>query len=253
LSDRQQLAQLPDVPNIVLMTGMKFGATGNAPLTWMMNVMVPGQVCERFARSRIVVFSTGNVYGLSPVVLGGSLESDALAPVGEYAITAVGRERICTHISQMHATPMALLRLNYAQDLRYGVLVDIARQVWAGEPVRLAMGCFNALWQGDANAMALSAFAHLESPPKVLNLAGPDTLSVRRVAESFGRLLNRPVSFDGVEASEALLSNGQAAQDLFGYPRVGPARMIKWIAGWIQRGGEHWGKPTHFENRAGAF
>jgi hypothetical protein len=148
---------------------------------------------------------------------------------------------------------MALLRLNYATEMRYGVLVDVARKVHAGEPVDVTMGCLNAIWQGDANAMALCAFDHLSSPPLVVNIAGPEVLSVRRLAEEFGRLLGKPVALRGTEASDALLSNGQLGHRLFGYPRVSVGQMVRWIADWVQHGGAHLGKPTHFEVRDGRF
>ncbi len=253
LLDPAQLERLPEVANVILMTGMKFGTTGQAALTWAMNVLLPGMVCRQFRRSRIVAFSTGNVYGLTPVRLGGSLESDPLQPVGEYAFSTLGRERICEHFSRTLGIPLVLLRLNYATELRYGVLVDLACQVWAGETIPLAMGHLNALWQGDANAWALQSFDLPAADPTVLNLAGPELLSVRRIAEWFGQLFDRPVRFVGSEAEEALLSNSQRAVRLFGYPRVGPAQMIEWIADWVRQGGESLGKPTHFEARDGKF
>jgi len=253
LLDDAQVQRLPDAPNIVFMTGMKFGSTGQEALTWAMNALVPALVCQRYRHSRIVAFSTGNVYGLSPVVRGGSLESDGLRPVGEYAMSCVGRERIFEHFSRTAGIPMAILRLNYATELRYGVLVDLALNIHAGHPIDLTMGALNALWQGDANSMALHAFAHLSSPPLVLNLAGPEQLSVRQAAELFGRLLDRPVVFRGEEAPDALLSNGQQAQRLFAYPRVGPRQMMEWIAAWVRRGGATLGKPTHFEVRDGSY
>lgn len=253
LADPAQLERLPDLPNLIYMVGMKFGASGNEALTWMMNVHLPAMVCRKFARSRIVAFSTGNVYGLSPVTLGGSLESDLLRPVGEYAVTAVGRERTFEHYSRTLGMPTVLLRLNYACELRYGVLVDLARAVWNEQPIDLAMGCFNAIWQADANAAALAAFDHLATPPRVFNLTGPELLSVRRVAEEFGRRFGKSVLFKGAEAGDALLNNAQLAHRTFGYPRVGPQQMLEWIAHWIESGGAHLDKPTHFENRGGDF
>jgi nucleoside-diphosphate-sugar epimerase len=253
LLDAEQLAKLPDVPNVIFMTGMKFGSTGNEALTWAMNAYLPGMVCERFRRSRIVAFSTGNVYGLSPVVLGGSVESDPLNPVGDYAMSCVGRERMFEHFSRTFAIPMAILRLNYATEMRYGVLVDLARKVLTDEPIDLAMGNLNAIWQADANAMTLQAFDHLACPPWVVNIAGPELLSVRRIAEQFGVLLGKSVRFLGTEAPDALLSNGQRGHQAFGYPRIGPQQMIEWIADWVQRGGESLGKPTHFEVRDGGY
>jgi NAD dependent epimerase/dehydratase family len=253
LLDPAQLDGLPDAANVIYMTGMKFGATGQEALTWAMNSYLPGMVCTKYRRSKIVAFSTGNVYGLTPVSLGGSLECDPLAPVGEYAMSCVGRERIFEHFSRSLRMPLALLRLNYATELRYGVLVDVAQRVQAGLPVDVAMGCLNAVWQGDANAMALCAFDHAISPPLVLNLAGPETLSVRRVAEEFGRLLERPAQFTGSESGDALLSNGQLGHRLFGYPRVSAGQLLRWIADWLRRGGPTLGKPTHFEVRDGKF
>ncbi|MFO0878552.1 MAG: hypothetical protein U0840_14525 [Gemmataceae bacterium] len=253
LLDRAEVANLPRAANVLVMVGMKFGATGQEGRTWAINTYLPGLVCERFAQARIVAFSTGNVYGLTPVYLGGSRETDVLQPVGEYAMTAVGRERIYDHFSRTHSQPMALLRLNYATEMRYGVLVDVAQQVLGGQPVDLSMGNLNAVWQGDANAWALCAFAQVQTPPFVVNLAGPETLSVRRVAETFGQLFGKEVRFTGQEGGSALLSNGQLGHRLFGYPRVSAEQMMHWIARWLQRGGPTLGKPTHFENREGRF
>jgi dTDP-4-dehydrorhamnose reductase len=253
LLDRKALAHLPDAANVVYMAGMKFGSTGNESLTWAMNSFLPGLVSERYANSRIVAFSTGNVYGLSPVSNSGSREEDPLNPVGEYAMSCLGRERILEHFSRAQHTKMSLLRLNYASELRYGVLLDIAQRVHAGHPVPLSMGYLNALWQGDANAMALQALTCVSEPPNVINLAGPELLSVRRVAEEFGDRLSKPVRFEGEESEDALLSNGEKAYRLFGRPRVAAAQLIVWIADWVSRGGETLAKPTHFENRAGRF
>ena len=253
LLDAGQLDRLPDAANIVFMTGMKFGSAANAARTWAMNSYLPGLVCEKYRRSRLVAFSTGNVYGLSPVHLGGSLESDSPRPQGEYAQSCLGRERLFEYFSRQYNLSMAVLRLNYATELRYGVLGDVARKVAAGTPVGLAMGHFNALWQADANAMTLCAFDHLSSPPFVVNLAGPELLSVRRVAEEFGRLLGKAVRFEGTESGDAFLSNGQLGHRLFGYPRVGPSQMIAWVADWVSRGMPALDRPTHFEVRDGNF
>jgi nucleoside-diphosphate-sugar epimerase len=253
LLDPIQLEQLPAAPNVVYMVGMKFGSTGQEALTWAMNSYLPGLVCIKFRHSRIVAFSTGNVYSLSPVASGGSVESDVLAPVGEYAMSCLGRERILEHFSRTLGIPLALLRLNYATELRYGVLVDLALKVHTGQPIDLTMGYLNTIWQRDANAMALCAFAHAASPPRVVNVAGPETLSVRRVSEQLGRLLGKAATFVGSEAADALLSNGQLGHRLFGLPRVTADQMLVWIADWIQRGGTTLGKPTHFEVRDGRF
>lgn len=253
LLDPRQLDALPDAPNVVALAVMKFGATGQEALTWAMNCYLPGMIAQRYRTSRLVAFSSGNVYGLTPVTLGGAREGDALNPVGEYALSCVGRERIYEHFSRALGVPTALLRLNYAQEPRYGVLADLARKVWTNQPIDLAMGHFNAIWQADANAMALGAFGHAASPPFVVNLAGPETLSVRRVCEELGRLLAREVTFQGAEAADALLSNGQLGHRLFGYPRVSVGTMVKWVADWVRRGGVDLGKPTHFEARDGRF
>jgi nucleoside-diphosphate-sugar epimerase len=253
LLDPDQLRRLPDVPNVVFMTGRKFGSTGQEALTWAMNAYLPGMVCRKFRQSRIVAFSTGNVYGLTPVALGGSVEDDVPRPAGEYAMSALGRERIFEYFSRQCGIPLVLLRLNYATELRYGVLVDVARRVFAQEPIDLAMGHLNALWQGDANAAALQAFTLTTSPPRVLNIAGPELLSVRRLAEQFGRLLGKTIVYRGSESAEAFLSNAQAAHRLFGYPRVSAAQLVEWIAAWVRAGGENLGKPTHFEVRDGGY
>jgi nucleoside-diphosphate-sugar epimerase len=186
-------------------------------------------------------------------VRGGSVESDPLSPVGEYAMSALGRERIFEHFSWVLDIPLALVRLNYANELRYGVLSDLARSVWNEQPIDLEMGAFNAIWQADANAAVLAAFDHLAVPPRAINVAGPEQFSVREVALEFGRLLGKRVTFRGAEAADALLSNAQLSHRLFGYPRVGARQMIEWIADWVRRGGESLDKPTHFQVRDGKF
>lgn len=253
LLDRNDLNRLPDAANVLVMVGMKFGATGQEARTWAVNTYLPGPVCERFRHSRIVAFSTGNVYGLSPLARGGSVETDEPLPRGEYAMSALGRERIYEHFSRTLNIPMALLRLNYATEMRYGVLVDLAQRVLAEVPIDLRMGHLNALWQGDANAMALCAFDHCASPPCVLNLAGPELLSIRRLAIQFAAHFGRAVTFTGEESADALLSNAQLAHRRFGYPRVGVTQMVEWIADWLSRGGATLGKPTHFETRDGRY
>jgi nucleoside-diphosphate-sugar epimerase len=218
-----------------------------------MNTFLPGMCAERYASSKIVAFSTGNVYGLSPVVHGGSTEASPLNPVGDYAMSCLGRERMFDHFSRTNGTRVALIRLNYATELRYGVLVDVAQKIAAGKEIDLSMGSLNAIWQGDANAMSLAAFAHVSSPPLVLNVAGPEQLSLRRVAEDLARLMSKEVCFTGAESTDALLSNGQRGHRLFGYPRVPAATMLGWIAHWVTAGGATLGKPTHFEARDGKY
>jgi len=253
LLDQAALNRLPDAPNVLYMAGMKFGATGKESLTWAMNTYLPGMVCNRYSKSRIVAFSTGNVYGLTPVSGGGSIEADAPNPVGEYAMSCLGRERMFEHFSRTLSIPMAIIRLNYASEMRYGVIVDVAQKVWAGETIDLAMGHFNVIWQGDANAMTLAAFNHVRTPPLLLNVAGPEIVKVREVAETCGRLMNKPVKFSGIEAPDALLSNGQLGYQLAGRPRVPLERQLRWVAQWVMSGGASLGKPTHFEARNGKF
>jgi nucleoside-diphosphate-sugar epimerase len=253
LLDPDRLAELPDAPNVVYMPALKFGATGQEPLAWAMNAYLPGTVCERYRGGRIVAFSTGNVYGLTPVARGGSVESDPLRPEGDYAMSCLGRERIFEHFGATLGLPVVLLRLNYAVEMRYGVLVDIASRVLAGEPVDLSMGHLNAIWQGDANAAALMALEYAAVPARPLNITGPELLSVRRLAEGFGALLGREARLVGEEAADALLSNAQAAHHLLGYPTVPIAQVVEWAADWLQRGGATLGKPTGFAVRDGRF
>ncbi|GMV98235.1 MAG: hypothetical protein AMXMBFR83_25870 [Phycisphaerae bacterium] len=253
LLDRASLERLPEAPNVVYMAGMKFGATGQEALTWAMNAWLPGLVCERFAGSRIVAFSTGNVYPLTPVGGGGARESDPPGPVGEYAMSCLGRERVFEHFSRTRGTPVATLRVTYANEMRYGVLVDLARKVFDGQAVDLGMGYVNVIWQADANAMALRALECAAAPPLVLNVAGPEILSVRRVCEQYGQWFGRAPVFAGREQPDALLINGQRAYELFGRPRVSAEQIMGWAADWVRRGGESLGKPTHFEVRDGKF
>ena len=253
LLDNAAYADLPDAANVVFMAGMKFGSTGQEARTWAMNTFVPGLVSERYRNSRIAAFSTGNIYGLSSVNLGGSLETDVPNPLGDYAMSCLGRERIFEHFSRTYEIPMSIIRLNYATELRYGVLLDIAERVHTGTPVSLHMGHLNTIWQADASAMSLLSLLHASHPPFVLNVAGPELVSVRRIATDFASRFGKQVDFEGTESGDAILSNAQKAFEHFDYPSVGVNQMIGWIADWVQRGGEKLGKPTHFEVRSGNF
>lgn len=253
LLDDRQIADLPDAANVIFMAGRKFGSTGAESLTWAINTCVPARVAERYRRSRIVVFSSGNVYPLVPVVSGGARESTPPAPVGEYAQSVLGRERIFEHFSARYQTPVTVLRLNYAIDLRYGVLLDIGTQVFEGLPVDVRMGAVNVIWQGDANSVCLRSLALCQSPPLVLNLTGPETLSVRAVAGRFGELFGKRPILEGTEADTALLNNAAHCHALFGYPAVTAGKLIEWTAHWISIGGRRLGKPTHFQTRDGSF
>jgi nucleoside-diphosphate-sugar epimerase len=253
LLNEAELARLPDAANVIFMTGMKFGSSDNTAQSWAMNSYLPALVCRKYRSSRIVAFSTGNVYGLAPVAEGGSREEDELQPVGEYAMSCVGRERIFEYFSRTAGTPIVLLRLNYACDLRYGVLVDLARHIWAGEPIDLIMGYLNTIWQGDANAMAMRALDHVAAPARVLNITGPELLSVRAVCERLGQLLNRRVTFTGTEAPTAFLNNARRGLELLGSPRVSADQLLEWVADWVRRGGRLLDKPTHFQGRDGRY
>lgn len=253
LLNESAVKQLPDVPNIIYMAGMKFGATGQESLTWAMNTYLPALICRQFSRSRIVAFSTGNVYGLVPIESGGSLETNLPNPVGEYAMSCLGRERMFEHFSRTLKIPTAIIRLNYACELRYGVLVDLAQQIAAGKSIDLNMSWFNVIWQADANAMTLQSFDHVSTPPFVLNLTGPEVLNVRDVCAKLARGMDKTATFSGNETTSALLNNATKAFQLFGKPRVTTEQLIAWIADWIARGGQTLGKPTHFESRDGKF
>jgi len=253
LLDEKALAQLPKAPNIVYLAGMKFGATGQEALTWAMNSFLPGLVCHNFPHSRIVAFSTGNVYGLSSVATGGADETHLPEPVGEYAMSCLGRERIFEHFSRTLQIPISLIRLNYACDLRYGVLVDLARKIQTDQPIDLTMGHFNTIWQGDANAVALRTFKHAASPPFTLNVTGAETLSVREISTRLGALMRKTPRFAGTEAPTALLSRSDKSVKLFGRPSVEASQLIEWVADWVSQGGISLGKPTHFESRDGKF
>lgn len=253
LLDRAQVAQLPDCPNILYLAGRKFGSSGSPELTWAINTIVPAIVAERFHRSRMVVFSTGNVYPFCPVSAGGSLETDVPAPVGEYAQSCLGRERVFEYYSRHHRLQCLIYRLNYAVDLRYGVLVDIARKVRSGEPVDVGVPAFNVIWQRDANSYALRALEHTAAPPAILNITGPEKIAVRDAAAWFGRRFGREVRFTGHEGQSALLSDASACHRLLGPPSVTAEVLMEMVARWLEGGGSLLDKPTHFEVADGGF
>jgi nucleoside-diphosphate-sugar epimerase len=253
LLDAKAIEDLPDAEALIYMVGLKFGTANNPAATWAMNTIVPARVAERYRGVRIVALSTGNVYPLGEPGRDGSIETDPLTPLGEYANAAVGRERIFEFYSRRHNTSLALLRLFYAVELRYGVLVDLGRKVHAGEPIELANGYFNCIWQGDANEMILRSLPLVASPPSVWNLCRPEKFSVRTVASQFGELLGRPPQFVGSESSTALLGNSSALCASLGAPAVGLDPMVRWIAHWIKEGGRNLDRPTHFEVRDGNY
>ena len=253
LADAAQVAALPATANVLYLAGQKFGTDSAPGLTWIQNTLVPAIVARRFRESRIVVFSTGCVYPYVPVDGPGANESDPVTFLGEYASTCVGRERIFSHFSEQYGTPQLLYRLNYSVELRYGVLVDIALKVMNGEPVDLTMGWLNCIWQGDACARAIQCLGHTASPPRILNITGPEKLGIRELALEFGRRFGREPSFTGEPAGTAWLSDASESIRLFGPPTVGVPQMMEMIAGYLQAGGRLLGKPTHFETRSGKF
>lgn len=253
LTNRQQLHALPYAPNVISLVGQKFGTSDTPELTWIANTIVPALIAERFATSRIVALSTGCVYPLVPVSEPGCGEDHPLGPPGEYSNSCVGRERVYEYFSKRDQTPMVLVRLCYAIDLRYGVLLDIAQKIYAGNPVDLAMGATHVIWQGDANARIIQCLDHVAVPPVAVNITGLDRLPIRSLATRLGQLLDVNVSFSGIEAPTAWLWNAQRSYDWFGPPTVTLDEMLKATASWVLHAGETLNRPTHFEVRDGRF
>lgn len=254
LGDRAALAKLPDAPYVFFLAGQKFGTSGAPEMTWAMNVLVPALVAERYCGSSILAFSTGCVYPFVRTDGGGSHEEDPIGPPpGEYAWSCVGRERMFGHGSSLHGTRVALFRLNYSVEFRYGVLVDIAQKILAGAPVDVTMGHVNIIWQRDAVARAIQAIGLASSPAGIINVTGPEVLRVRDLAEKIGRRLGRQPIFTGAESPTAWLSNASRSVALWGPPETPVDDMIEWIASWLEIGGGTLGKPTHFEARDGKY
>jgi len=253
LSREEDVRDLPYAENVIFMVGRKFGTAEDPELTWIVNSYIPSLVAKRFKGSRFAIFSTGNVYPLVPLNSGGATEETPPSPVGEYGWSALARERVFSHFLKREGGKGVILRLNYANELRYGVLVDVALKVLKEEPIDLSMGYVNVIWQGDVNNITLRALRLASNPPAILNLTGPEVVSVRWVASEFGRLLGREPRFQGREEEKALLSNAGRAFQLFGYPKVTLRTMVEWIAKWIASGKPTYGLPTHFEVRTGEF
>lgn len=253
LLNDDELQALPDAAHVIHMAAMKFGTSGSEHLTWAMNTYLPGRVGERYRDARIVAFSSGNVYPLVPLASTGATEDHPIEPIGEYGQSVLGRERIFAYTSHRYGTRVAAIRLNYAIDLRYGVLVDIATAVRDGEPIDLSMGHVNVVWQGYANEVTLRALHHASAPPTAINLTGPEIVSVRRLAHWFGERLGREPVLVGEEQASALLNDASRCHALFGYPDISLLEMVDMVADWLLAGGELHGKPTKFQVRSGRF
>jgi nucleoside-diphosphate-sugar epimerase len=249
----EELEALPHAANILYMAGQKFGTLGNEANTWTVNTYLAGRIAEKFASANIVVFSSGNVYPFVDVAGGGATEETPPSPVGEYAQSRLGGERVFEYFSKKLSTRVIIIRLNYAVELRYGVLADVASQVLRGDPIDLRVGHVNVIWQRDANEIAIRSLALCSSPPTVLNVTGPEIVSVRWLAKEFGKLLDKTPVFVGEEGNKALLSNAAKVFDLFGYPRVTLMQAIRWVADWVKGGGTSFDRPTHFQETEGRF
>jgi len=253
LLNEDQLDSLPAAKNVLYLAGTKFGTTGKESFTWAMNAYLPGRVAEKYRDSNIVVFSTGNVYPLTPVDAGGATEKLSPEPLGEYAQSCLGRERVFQYFSTKNNTPVFIYRLNYANDVSYGVLLEIAKAVKERKPIDLRMGYVNVIWQGDANEIAIRALNHCSVPAKMVNVTGPETVSIKWLGGQFGNIFGQEPVFINTEESTALLSNAGVSNDLFGYPKVLLNQMIQLIAEWVNQGGKTINKPTHFQERQGKF
>lgn len=251
--DLASVEKLPQVENIIYMIGRKFGSTGSEHLTWAINVIAPYHVARTFPESRIAAFSTGCVYPVMHLFSGGATEDTPPDPVGEYAMSCLGRERVFDFYAHTRKTRIAQIRLNYAVELRYGVLADIAEKVWRGDPVDITTGFANVLWQGDACNQVIQSLGEAAAPPAILNITGPETFSIRQVALQFGTLLDRDVKFSGEENGRAYLNNSARAHRKFGYPSVPLGRIVEWVAHWVKLGGDTLGKATHFETQDGKY
>jgi hypothetical protein len=251
--DLDAIAKLPNVENIVYMVGRKFGSTGSESMTWAINVIVPYHVARTFTSSRISAFSTGCVYPVVDIKTGGATEIMSADPVGEYAQSCLGRERMFDYFSENKGERVAHVRLNYAIELRYGVIHDIAAKIWSGEPVDVTTGYANGIWQGDACNQALMALEYASSPATILNVTGPEIFAIREVALTLGRLMGKEVKFSGQENGMGYLNNARKANALFGNPTVPLGRVIEWVAHWVKSGGASLGKATHFETQNGKY
>ena len=253
LLDEAAIRRLPKVSNVIFMAGRKFGAEGDLSLTWAMNAHVPALVAQAFAGSRIVAFSTGCVYPFVPVSGKGADEAVPPNPPGEYAQSCVGRERMFEYFSRKFKTPGRLFRLNYAIDMRYGVLHDIATKIVHNQPIDVSLGHVNFIWQGDASAQALRCLAYCDAPTSPINVSGPEILAVRDLAAKLGARLGRKPIIVGKEEPTAWITDTSQAVKMFGRPIVDSEKLIDWTADWIARSMPSLGKPTKYEVRDGRY
>ena len=253
LLDVKSLYALPEVENIIFMAGRKFGTVGEEWKTWAMNATLPAFVADKFKKSGIVVFSTGNIYPIAPLSSGGCLEKDPVGPIGDYPMSSLARERAFEYAANTFGTKVFIYRLSFAVDLRYGVLFDIANSVNNQKPIYLGNSMFNCIWQGWANEVAIRALLHVSSPMNIMNVTGPEMYSTRKVAEAFGEYFGKKPIFDGVEENSAYIMDPSRAFETFGYPNVSANTLIRWQAEWILDGGRFLNKPTHFEERQGKY
>lgn len=253
LLDKEKLYSLPEVENVIYMAGKKFGTNGNEWQTWAMNSVLPAFVADKFKKSNIVVFSSGNIYPIVPVNGGGCSEKDRPLPNGEYAMSCLARERSFEYAAQTFGTKVFIYRLNFAVDLRYGVLFDVANKIMKGEPISLSTPCFNFIWQGSANEIALRGLLHATAPACVMNVTGPETVSIKKAAIELGQYLGKEPLFEGEEGDDAYLNDASLAMETFGYPSVSAKTLIRWQAEYILDGGRTLDKPTHFEERKGKY
>ena len=253
LLDITDLQALPEIENVIYMAGRKFGTDGNEWQTWGMNATLPAFVADKFKKSNILVFSSGNIYPMVPLHSGGCIEKDPVGPNGEYAMSCLARERAFEYAANTFGTKVFIYRLNFAVDLRYGVLYDIAEKLLANKPIPLATSCFNIIWQGSANEIAIRGLLHCESPVRCINVTGPETLSVQYAARQMAEILGVQPVFEGEPKQSAYLNNAAQAMELFGYPAVSVSTLIRWQAEWLRDGGRVLNKPTHFEERGGSY
>lgn len=253
LLDKEKLYSLPEVENVIYMAGLKFGTNGNEWKTWAMNATLPAFVADKFKKSNIVVFSSGNIYPIVPLSSGGCTELDKPIPTGEYAMSCLARERAFEYAEHTFGTKVFIYRLNFAVDLRYGVLYDIANKILNDEPINLSTPCFNFIWQGSANEIAIRGLLHAEAPAKIMNITGPETVSIKKAAEELGEYLGKKPIFEGDIGNDAYLNDASLAMETFGYPQVSAKTLIRWQAEYILDGGRTLNKPTHFEERKGSY